>query len=224
MANTVAARSRIVRILIARRRLLLALIAGLALMVLLPHSLRLATRALLGWDLMALIYVGAALWMIHHSDVETCRARASLYDEGDWIIMALVVVSAGASIGSIFVELATVKSLHEMRAVSLAITGATVVLSWAFTHVIFTLHYANLYYRPESLGTPGGLIFPGDRDPDYGDFLYYSFVVGCTAQTADVNTASPAMRRTTLVHGIISFAFNTAILALTINIGAGLLL
>jgi uncharacterized membrane protein len=224
MANTVVTRSRIVRILIARRRLLVAIGAGLLLLALLPASFRPPTRLLLAWDLVALIYVGTAFWIFAHSDVDTCRARASLYDEDDWIVMMLVVVAAAASIGSIFVELATVKSLHQARWVSLAITGATVVLSWAFTHTVFTLHYANLYYRPNALGTPGGLIFPGDRPPDYGDFLYYAFVVGCTAQTADVNTESPAMRRTTLVHGIVSFAFNTAILALSINIGASLLL
>ena len=203
---------------------MLAVLAGLVLLAVLPASIRPPTRLLLAWDLTALIYVATALWMIAHSDVETCRARASLYDVADWIIMLLVVTAALASMASIFIELATVKSLHEVRGVSLAITGATIALSWAFTHVIFALHYANLYYRPDVLGTPGGLIFPGDRPPAYGDFLYYAFVVGCTAQTADVNTASPPMRRTTMVHGIISFAFNTAILALTINIGAGLLL
>ena len=102
-------------------------------------------------------------------------------------------------------------------------TGVTVALSWTFTHLVFTLHYANLYYKPTEEGVPGGLEFAGDRAPDYQDFLYYSFVVGCTAQTADVNTVSPAMRRATLVHGVVSFAFNTAILALMINVGASLL-
>jgi uncharacterized membrane protein len=102
------------------------------------------------------------------------------------------------------------------------ITGLTVALSWTFTHVVFTLHYANVYYRPDDDG-PGGLKFPGDRAPDYRDFLYYSFVIGCAAQTGDVATVSPAMRHLTLLHGIVAFAFNTAILALTINVGASLL-
>ena len=95
-------------------------------------------------------------------------------------------------------------------------------LSWTFTHIVFTLHYANVYYRPDDDG-PGGLHFPGNRPPDYRDFLYYSFVIGCACQTGDVATISPAMRRLTLVHGIVAFAFNTAILALTINVGASLL-
>jgi uncharacterized membrane protein len=215
--------SRIVRILIARRRLMVSIAAGLVLLVLLPASFRPVTRGLLAWDLTAAIYVGAAFWMVARSTVETCHARAALYDESDWMITTLVVVSSAASFVAIFAELASIKSGRAPLAISLVVTGATVVLSWTFTHVIFTLHYANLYYRPLGQSPPGGLEFPGKRAPDYRDFLYYSFVIGCATQTADVNTVSPAMRRATLVHGVIAFAFNTAILALTINVGASLL-
>jgi len=216
--------SRIVRILIARRRLMVSIAAGLVLLVLLQStSLRPVTRALLAWDLTAAIYVGAAFWMVARSTVETCHARAELYDESDWMIMTLVVASSAASFVAIFAELAAIKSGHAPLTISLVVTGATVVLSWTFTHVIFTLHYANLYYRVREQGAQGGLEFPGKRPPDYRDFLYYSFVIGCATQTADVNTVSPAMRRATLVHGVIAFAFNTAILALMINVGASLL-
>jgi len=216
-------KSRIVRILVARRRLMLSILAGLALLLMLPAWYRPATRYLLAWDLTAAIYVGAALWMISRSTMETCHARAALYDESDWVIMTLVVASSAASFAAIFAELAAIKSGHARPIISLVVTGATVVLSWTFTHIIFTLHYANLYYRPSDQGTPGGLEFPGKRAPDYRDFLYYAFVIGCATQTADVNTVSPAMRRTTLIHGVIAFAFNTAVLALMINVGASLL-
>jgi uncharacterized membrane protein len=97
------------------------------------------------------------------------------------------------------------------------------VLSWTFTHMIFTLHYANLYYKPGKKDHPGGLEFPGKRDPDYGDFAYYAFVIGCASQTGDVNTVSKPMRRMTLIHGVVSFVFNTALVALMVNVGAGLL-
>ncbi len=216
--------ARIVRMLIARRRLMASVAAGVILYLILPSSYRLATRGLLAWDLTASIYVVAALVMIVHSNHETCRARAALYDEGgDWIIMGLVVASAAASFVAVLAELSTVRAQGSSW-IHLAITGATVVLSWAFTHTIFTMHYANLYYRPDAhRGHPGGLEFPGHRAPDYRDFLYYAFVIGCASQTADVNTVSPKMRSVTLVHGVISFAFNTAILALTINVGASLL-
>jgi len=184
--------------------------------------MRIETRGLLGWDLAAFVYIVTMLRMIAKSTVDTCYARAAYYDEGDWIILIVVIVSAGASFGTIFAELAMLKSPNASLFHALGISGATVALSWTFTHLVFTLHYANIYYRPDDDG-PGGLEFPGDRPPDYRDFLYYSFVIGCAAQTGDVGTVSPAMRRITLIHGIVSFTFNTAILALTINVGASLL-
>jgi uncharacterized membrane protein len=210
------------RFIHARTRLLIALAAGLVLFVVLPQDMRFATRTLLAWDLMALAYIVMTLVMISRSTVETCYARAAYYDEGDWVILLVVVVSASASFATIFSELAVLKTPHGSLWHALALTGTTVALSWTFTHLVFTLHYANIYYRPDDDG-PGGLEFPGDRPPDYGDFLYYAFVIGCAAQTGDVGTVSPAMRRITLVHGIVSFVFNTAILALTINVGASLL-
>jgi uncharacterized membrane protein len=221
--NNSLQRSRVGRFLVARRRLLASIGAGLVLLAALPDSLRLATRLLLAWDLTSAIYVGFAFLMIARSTVETCRRRAALYDQADWVILLLVVGSAAASFGAIFAELAAIKSSNGPLVIGLVMTGVTVALSWTFTHLVFTLHYANLYYKPTEEGTPAGLEFAGGRAPDYQDFLYYSFVVGCTAQTADVNTVSPAMRRATLVHGVVSFAFNTAILALMINVGASLL-
>jgi len=215
--------SRAGRILLARRRLLSAFAAGVVLFFVLPGHLRVATRVLIAWDLAAFIYVAFALVMISKSTVETCHRRAALYDESDWVIVTLVVASAAASFAAIFSELAVVKSAHDTPVLSLAVTGLTVVLSWTFTHMVFTLHYANLYYMPHKDGHPGGLEFPGDRPPDYRDFTYYAFVIGCAAQTGDINTVSLAMRRITLIHGIVSFAFNTAILALMVNVGASLL-
>jgi len=211
------------RVLFARRRLLASIAAGLLLFVVLPDHLRLVTRILMGWDLTALIYVVFAFVMIARSTIETCHNRAALYDESDWVIVMLVVLSAAASLAAIFTELAILKKAPGTPVLAIAVTGLTVVLSWTFTHMIFTLHYANLYYMPHEDGHPGGLEFPGHRAPDYRDFLYYSFVIGCAAQTGDINTVSHSMRRLTLIHGIISFTFNTAILALVVNVSASLL-
>lgn len=213
---------RISRFVIGRRRLLLSFVAGLILFAVLPDRLYLATRLIFSWDFMTALYVGFTLTMMAQSTVETCQRRAALYDEGDWIILVLVIASAAASFVAIFAELASLAAQREPLALGLVITAVTVALSWTFTHVVFTLHYANVYYKPDDDG-PGGLHFPGNRAPDYKDFLYYSFVIGCACQTGDVATISPTMRRLTLVHGVVAFAFNTAILALTINVGAGLL-
>jgi uncharacterized membrane protein len=213
---------RITRFVTGRKRLLLSSMAGLILLPLLPDDLRVVTRLILAWDLTTALYVVSTLWMIGHSTVKTCHDRAALYDEGDWVILLLVVASAAASFVCIALELPVLNSPRHSLLLGIMITGLTVALSWTFTHVVFTLHYANVYYRPDDDG-PGGLKFPGDRAPDYRDFLYYSFVIGCAAQTGDVATVSPAMRHLTLMHGIVAFAFNTAILALTINVGASLL-
>ena len=213
---------RMVRFVVGRRRLLLSALAGSILLLLIPDGVRTSTRLIFGWDLATILYVGTTLLMITRSTVETCHNRAALYDEGDWIILLLVIGSAAASFVAIFVELASLAGKREAMATGLAITILTVALSWTFTHLVFTLHYANIYHKPSDDG-PGGLDFPGDRLPDYRDFLYYSFVIGCTAQTADVATTSRAMRHLTLVHGMVAFAFNTAILALAINVGASLL-
>jgi uncharacterized membrane protein len=222
MAKRSFRHGRIVRFAVGRRRLLLSFATGLVLFAVLPDRLYPATRFIFAWDLMTALYVGVTLTMMAQATVETCRNRAALYDEGDWVILFLVVASAAASFVAIYAELASLTGKREPLALGLVITAVTVALSWTFTHVVFTLHYANVYYKPKHDG-PGGLHFPGDRSPDYRDFLYYSFVVGCAAQTGDVATVSPAMRRLTLVHGIVAFAFNTAILALTINVGASLL-
>ncbi|MBS0517716.1 MAG: DUF1345 domain-containing protein [Proteobacteria bacterium] len=222
MARNASTEGRLWRLLIVRRRLLLAAAAGVLLFLLLPPSMRLVTRVLMSWDLMAAIYVVSAFVMIARSTVETCHRRAAWYDESEWVITMVVVCSAAASLGTIFTELAVIKSAYSTPWASLLVTAATVVLSWTFTHLVFALHYANIYYRPEPRDA-GGLEFPGNRPPDYRDFVYYSFVVGCAAQTGDVNTTSAAMRRATLIQGIVAFVFNTAILALTINVGASLL-
>ena len=102
----------------------------------------------------------------------------------------------------------------------LALAIATILLSWSFTHVMFALHYAHEFYD-ENGGHGGGLNFPGDlQEPDYWDFVYFSFVIGMTSQVSDVAITCRPIRHTVSAHGIISFIFNAAILALTVNIAA----
>lgn len=216
--------SRLKRFLVARRRLLSCVLAGLVAFAVLPEGeYGGAARYLLAWDVTAGLYVALAFIMIARSTVDTCHLRAALYDEGDWMIVLIVVCCGAASFGAIFLELAAIRSRNASLLSSLLVVGLTVMVSWAFTHLSFTMHYANLYYRKVGGQASQGLRFPGERQPDYRDFLYYAFVIGCAAQTGDVATESPTMRLVSLVHGIVAFAFNTAILALTINVGASLI-
>jgi uncharacterized membrane protein len=143
------------------------------------------------------------------------RQRAAQEDEGQAAILVLTVAAALASIVAIFAELSG-GGQHPLR---VALALATIVLSWAFIHTIFALHYAHEFYD-ETAG--GGLAFPGGHaEPDYWDFVYFSFVVGMTSQVSDVGITDKHIRRTVAAHGVVAFIFNTALLALTINLAAG---
>lgn len=150
------------------------------------------------------------------------RARAAELDFSDSVILALCVLIAVASLAGIGFELFGVKeeAMHT-RLAGAGLALATVLISWTFLHTLFTLHYAHFYY---SEGNPGGLRFPEeDAEPVYWDFLYFSFTIGVAAQTADVSVTGMSMRRLVFFHAVLSFLFNTTILALAINAGASLI-
>lgn len=215
--------SLLMRLAIGRTRLVVSIIIGVLTIALLPDTLRLNTRFVIGWDIFAGLYVLMTGLLILNSTISFCRHGAALNDEGDGVILLMTVLGAGTSFFAIISELAASKAAGQSIMMTFIFTAVTVLVSWMFTHVTFALHYANLFYRSDARGEHGGLLFPGNREPDYRDFLYYSFVIACAAQTADVSTLSPAMRHVTLIHCVTAFAFNSAILALMINITASLM-
>ncbi|WP_460450765.1 DUF1345 domain-containing protein [Alsobacter sp. SYSU BS001988] len=214
---------RLKRIVQARGRLLASAAVAGATLLALPGALRFSTRLLIAWDLGTLLYIGLIVTMIRQSDVDDIRSRAAAYDENRFTILLLIVGATMASFAAIVVELVNGRSAGALQAGPMALAGATVLLSWTFTHFVFAMHYAHEFYACEDQKERQGLIFPGETEPDYSDFLYFSFVIGCAAQTADVDVTGAGMRSIVLVHGVVSFLFNTAILALTINIAAGLI-
>jgi len=178
------------------------------------------TRGIIGWDAGVAMFLVAATIVVARSDVAAVRRRAAQQDAGRWTMLVLTVTAICFSMFAIGFELNAAKGLPRAGADwRIALAAATVVLSWSFTHVIFAMHYAHEYYRGK---TPSGLLFPGDQAPTYPDFLYYAFVVGMTCQVSDVQVTGRALRRLTLAHGVLSFGFNTGILALAINLAAGL--
>jgi uncharacterized membrane protein len=205
-----------VRLVYARPRTSLAIALGIAAFFLLPASLRLVTRLLIGWDTFVAIYIVLVYTMMLRSTLATIRRMASLQDDGRFLIPLLTVLGAFASLAAIVFELGQ----GQHTPAELMFATLTVALSWAAVHTGFALHYAHEYYRGKK---PGGLQFPsGDQDEhaDYWDFVYFSFVIGMTAQVSDVGITDKTIRRTVTVHGIISFVFNTALLALMVNIAA----
>jgi uncharacterized membrane protein len=218
-----------VRLIQARPRLFVCIAIGILLTLLLPHDWRLATRLLIAWNGAIILYLFLGAHMMMRADKLSIRRRAQLTDDGKYAFLGLSVLAAIASFAAIVFELSGVKDLTgPNKAAHIALVVTTIVSSWFFVHLTFTLHYAHEYFADE-LRTPdptdvrGGLIFPGTKDPHYLDFLYFSYIIGVASQTADVATSSATMRALALVHGIVSFFFNTTILALTINIAASLL-
>ncbi|GAA5175121.1 DUF1345 domain-containing protein [Niveibacterium umoris] len=201
-------------------------LAGMATVVALPDGLahHTVTRLIIGWNVGAWLYLALAVWLIFRAPHDHMRLRARLQDEGRIVVLALVVLAAVVSLAAIVAELQVVKDMQGvLKFAHIALTAATIVSSWAFTQVMFAFHYAHDYYLARARGEHGGLIFPECDAPDYVDFLYFACVIGTSGQTADVSIASPTMRRTGLVHCVLAYAFNTTVLALTINIASGLL-
>ena len=178
---------------------------------------RFATRLLTGWDIAVALYLGLAFHLIVTTDVQQIQAHAAQQDEGQLTILTCTVAAAVASLAAIFVVLGTTGGTPRPRS-PLILAGFTILLSWAFIHTIFALHYAHEFYD-ETAGR--GMSFPGDEQrPDYLDFVYFSFVIGMTSQVSDVGITSKEVRRTAAAHGIVSFFFNATLLALTVNIAA----
>lgn len=206
-------------------RLLLAVVLGGAVFVCsLTLPMRTPSRILVSWDIAIAGYLILTLQMMRKASVARIRQRASVYDEGSLIVLAVTTSAALASLIAVFAELGHARGPQHPYGISDAILGlGTIVLSWAFMHTIFALRYAHEYYGEGRDDRIGGLMFPGDEDPDYWDFIYYSLVIAMTAQVSDVQVESSAIRQQTTLHSIVSFFFNIAVLALAINVISNLL-
>ncbi len=218
-------RIRLLRLVRARPRLYIAAAVAAGVAAFLPDQVasHAVTRALIAWNAGAGLYVVLAAIMMMRSDSHHMRRRAQLQDDGQLVILLLVVVASVASLAAIAGELAVVKDMHGMlRTLHVGLAGVTVLTSWTFIQVMFALHYAHDFYAAVCRSQAPGLEFPQDPQPDYGDFFYFAAVIGTSGQTADVNFTSKPMRRIGALHCVLSYLFNTTVLALLINIGASL--
>lgn len=225
-----AMRWRPLRVVHGHPRLFLGLLAGLAIWLILPESQQPAARLLLAWNAGAWFYFISAGIMIARATPQTLRERAVASDEGRLFILLLTSLAAIASMAAIVAELAAVRDMKgAAKGLHVGLAAMTILTAWLFIHLSFAFHYAHEYFDevPDAPGKSrsgrGGLVFPGTDEPDYYDFLYFSYVIGVACQTADVGISSGAMRRAAAVQGVLAFFFNSAVLALTINIAAGLI-
>ncbi len=216
-ARRIRAYPRALRIFAVRPRFFLSILVGLIALGLMPQTVRPVMRLLLAWDTAIALYRTLAYTTVMTTGIERMRHNARLQDDGRFAVLVLTAVAAFATLGAIVGELGP----EHRTPFDLGLALVTIVLSWAAIHTTFALHYAHEYYRGSN---EGGLAFPGDRaPPDYWDFVYFSFVIGMTAQVSDVGITDRLIRRTATAHGIASFVFNTALLALTVNIAASAL-
>jgi uncharacterized membrane protein len=207
------------------QRLAYGLIAALAVAAA-PLPMGWEFRGLLAWCAGLLVYLCLAWWLCVGFDAKRTRERAQAQDETSFVLFLVLLLATAACVAAITALMQQSRDLSGFqRGLHIGLSMLALGVSWLFIQTIFTFRYAHRYYFEEKQNEPDGpgLQFPGGLDPDYFDFLYYAHVVGMTSQVSDVQVTSREMRHITLVHSVLSFGFNMLILALSINVVAGLL-
>jgi uncharacterized membrane protein len=209
----------------ARPRMAISLIFGALVLFFSPSDVG-TTRVLLAWNAGVILFIVLILVMMGRTKASDIRDHSSAEEEGRFTVLTLVIAAASMTLIAIGIEIFAVKEMQgPSRALRFALTFGTVISSWAFVHVVFAIYYAHEFHAEiagKKKAVRGGLQFPGEIVPDYWDFFYFSFTVGMTAQTSDVVITSRRMRRLVIVHALVAFVFTTAVIALTVNLGAQL--
>ena len=213
------------RLLTARPRLYLSTLIGIAIGAVLPPSMGPAFRVLVGWNVASGLYLCLAFIMMLRSSPRQLRRRAFMQYDTRWVILGLVAGSAVATLFAIGQVLGNLKAMpSETVYWHVGLSGLTLVSSWILVNVIFAQAYAYEYFGPrQRKDGPPALAFPDDEQPDYWDFMYFSMCIGMTCQVSDVAIRSRVLRRVATIHAMLSFFYNTVIVALTVNIAASLL-
>ena len=211
----------------ASLRLLCGVIAGGStslLLVLLYPTIGWAVPAVAGWDVAAVTFLALVWWIIVRADAKETQRRAAAEDPGRNAAWAVVLFTSTFSLFTAVVLLRRAKLVApSVEALLVGLCLVAVVSSWTLCHSAYTLRYAHLHYRDDDDdGKQTGLKFPGDLPPDDFDFAYFAFTIGMCFQVSDVTIETRAIRRAVLGHALISFVYNTAIVALALNLIIGL--
>jgi uncharacterized membrane protein len=205
------------------------LFTGLAIVILawplLPSALPVTTRGILAWDIGVLVFLALSVQLFATASADQMPAAAEAQQEGEWTIFWITLAVVIVSFVAVSSEFSAIKSTaSERRGWVVALVAVTLFLSWLMTHVTFAFRYAHEFYARDAGGpdVDRGLDFPHEKEPDYLDFLYFALVIGMTFQVSDVQITSRKLRRVAALHGLLSFLFNTVIVAFTVNIAAGL--
>ncbi|MDM1021007.1 DUF1345 domain-containing protein [Acinetobacter sp. VNK23] len=183
-----------------------------------------ATCLQLGWNTAIWLYLFLTLRMMWHLDATHILQRARQQDEGKWMILTVVLIAIVVCFISIVVQLSHVPKDHAvLKGVLILLTIGTIFSTWLMLHTLFAIHYAHDYYLAKSRHEDSGLDFPKTDQPDYLDFIYFSYIIGTSAQTADVSITTSEVRHLNIFHCVLAFMFNTVILAVAINVAASLI-
>jgi uncharacterized membrane protein len=213
------------RIIRGHVRLWTALICGLIQAWALPAQLSTPTRAVLSWDIGVIIFLALNAVLFLSEGHQRIARDAARVQEGEWTIFGLTIAAAAFSLVAVLGEYAALKDAHgATRTLPLVLVATTLLVSWLMVHTTFGLRYAHEFYSHDSSSDTfdGGLRFPGEDTPDYLDFIYFALVLGMTFQVSDVQITTRKMRRLATLHGLLSFLFSTIIIALSVNLAAGL--
>lgn len=215
----------ILRGLILRPRLIGAVGTACAILFLLPPTLTFVMRLAIAWDVGAIIYLALTLHLMSVCTASRIAESAEQEDESKLIFLSLIILAVLSSLWAVFGLIGEAKAaLMPIKAVILCLAAFTIFASWLVMQCVFTLHYAHEYYRPGSGDgeIERGLAFPDDGHPDYWDFLYFTVSIGATSQTSDVAVTSKSLRKLVTLQSILAFVYNTTVVALAINVAAGL--
>lgn len=209
----------------SRPRLIAGAAAGLVSLPVLPGAWLASTRGLVAWDVGVLSFLGLSAQLFATAAPSQMPAAAEAQEEGEWTIFAMTLAVVSVSFAAVGTQFAAIKDDAGQRGWYVALIAVTLLVSWLMTHVTFAFRYAHEYYADDEGGPEidRGLEFPGENEPDYWDFLYFALVLGMTFQVSDVPITSRKLRRVATVHGLLSFLFNTVIVALTVNLAAPLM-
>jgi uncharacterized membrane protein len=216
-----------------RPRLTSSLLVGIAIYAVLHFFTALNWRMcfIAAWDGAATFAFIALYLGLRGASAAAMKENAIRQDAGKWAVLAFTLIAACASLVVIASEMPVVKNATGLeKTAGVVLVVYTVMLSWAFIHTVFALHYAHDFYIDADVSASARrthdaprLVFPGGKPPTYGDFLYFSFTIGMTFQVSDVQIADAGFRRIVLAHGVAAFFYTTGILALAINLVAGLI-
>lgn len=214
---------QIVRSITTRPTLVWSLVVGFGLGLVLP-GIAMIERLLAGWCLATTIFVVVVSYRLAMMPVDQFGRKVDDLDEGAVTILALSMLAALASFAGVALELQAIHGRADGGVLILLLMVATIVCSWFFVHITFAIHYAHVFYNDGGHSAKPCLDFGGDTaPPDYWDFVYFSVTIGASSATSDTNLHSRLMRRIVAAHAVFSFFFNATVLALAINIAAGML-